>query len=441
MSLIDFPVRESSLVSELGLDESFRPPEVRSLEETGLGPTLVESLVCKHLLTVGSGSGRRVADSLCLPFGVLEPIYQTLRVRQILTHMGSAPLNDCIYTLTDAGRIFARNEMATSAYMGPAPVLLEDYELSVAAQTMRAESPKQAKLLEAFSDVVVDPQLLTKIGPAINRGRGMFLYGAAGNGKTTLARRISACFEQTILIPYALVEDGQFIKFFDASCHEPVTCEGSGILKHAELDRRWIRIRRPTVVVGGELTMDNLELTFDAVSKVSRAPLQLKSNCGCFLIDDFGRQRIEPSELLNRWIVPLENRIDYLTLVTGKKIRVPFEQLIIFSTNLKPSDLTDDAFLRRIPYKIDVTDPTEDEFLELFRRVAESLGCEFRPEAVEYLIETHYRRRGRALRRCHPRDLMEHIESYCDYNDLPLEMTTANLDIAVEMYFTVVAGE
>ncbi len=440
MSIIDLPTRESSIVSEFGLDESFRPTQVESLEETGLGPTLVESLVCKYLLTVGSNSGRRIADTLCLPFGILEPIFQSLRMRQILTHTGSAPLNDCTYVLTDAGRTHARSEMATSSYVGPAPVPLDDYELSVAAQTMRAESPKQAKLLEAFADVVVDPQLLTKIGPAITRGKGMFLYGAAGNGKTTLARRISACFEQSILIPYTLVEDGQFIKFFDASCHELVETEDSGMLNRVQLDRRWVRIRRPTVVVGGELTMDNLELTFDSVSKVSRAPLQLKSNCGCFLIDDFGRQRIEPRELLNRWIVPLENRIDYLTLITGKKIRVPFEQLIIFSTNLKPSDLADDAFLRRIPYKIDVADPTEEEFCELFRRVAESLGCEYRTEAVEYLMETHYRRAGRAMRRCHPRDLMEHIESFCHYNDLPFEMSTTNLDVAVEMYFTVVSG-
>jgi predicted ATPase with chaperone activity len=439
--MIDLPDRESDLISQLGLDESFRPPEVQSLEETGLGPTLLESLVSKHLLTVGSDSGRRIADKLCVPFGILEPIYQSLRVRKLLSHTGSAPLNDCVYVLTEDGRVQARSEMDACSYVGPAPVPLEDYLNSVDAQTMRAESPKRAKLLQAFSDIVIDPELFNKIGFAINRGKGMFLYGPPGNGKTTLARRITACFEQTIMIPFALIEDGQLIKLFDASCHEPVESAASGILKEAELDRRWIRIRRPTVVVGGELTMDNLELTYDSVSKVSRAPLQMKSNCGCFLIDDFGRQRIEPGELLNRWIVPLENRIDYLTLVTGKKIQVPFEQLIIFSTNLEPSDLADDAFLRRIPYKIDVSDPSREEFHELFRRVAGTLDVEYRSEAVQYLIETHYKEKGRALRRCHPRDLLEHVESFCEYNEVPFEMTEDNLDRAVQVYFTVVSGE
>ncbi len=441
MSMIDLPDHDSDLISQLGLDESFRPPEVQSLEETGLGPTLLESLVCKHLLTVGSDSGRRIADVLCLPFGILESIYQQLRVRKILSHTGSAPLNDCIYVLTEDGRVHARAEMEACSYVGPAPVPLEDYLNSVDAQTMRAESPKRAKLLQAFSDIVIDPELFNKIGPAINRGKGMFLYGPPGNGKTTLARRITACFEQTILIPFTLIEDGQIVKMFDASCHEPIESEVSGILKQAELDRRWIRIRRPTVVVGGELTMDNLELTYDSVSKVSLAPLQLKSNCGCFLIDDFGRQRIEPGELLNRWIIPLENRIDYLTLITGKKIQVPFEQLIIFSTNLEPCDLADDAFLRRIPYKIDVSDPSPEEFHELFRRVAGSLGVEYRSETVEYLIQTHYQDKGRALRRCHPRDLLEHIESFCEYNEVPFEMSEDNLDRAVQVYFTVVSGE
>lgn len=428
-----------SLISALGLDDSFRPTEPESLEETGLSDALIEGLICKLLLGVGSESGRQIADALCLPFCVVEPILHGLRVKQILTHTGSAPLNDYINALTDMGRDRAQSEAESSAYVGPAPVLLSDYVSSVEAQTIREEAPNRARLEEAFADISVPPDMFQKLGPAINAGKGMFLYGPPGNGKTTLAKRITACFGQTILIPHAIVEDGQIIKLFDASCHEPIVDESERILLQSEFDRRWVKIRRPTVVVGGELTMDSLELQFDPVSKVSQASLQMKSNCGCLLIDDFGRQRIDPKELLNRWIVPLENRIDYLSLANGKKLQVPFEQLIIFSTNLEPQDLADDAFLRRIPYKIEVGNPSSDEFHELVRCAAEARGCEFLPEAVDHLVRRHYQETGRQLRRCHPRDLMDHIQSLCSYNELPCEMTPEYFDQAVEVYFTVMS--
>jgi hypothetical protein len=211
-------------------------------------------------------------------------------------------------------------------------------------------------------------------------------------------------------------------------------------LKNTDHDRRWIKIRRPTVIVGGELTLDALEIRHDPVSNVSEAPLQLKSNCGCLLVDDFGRQRIEPTELLNRWIVPLENRHDFLTIATGKKIQVPFEQLIIFSTNLDPTDLTDEAFLRRIPYKIEVDDPGTDEFYRLFEMFSKSFHCEFRREAVDALIKRHYEPIKRPLRRCHPRDLLLQIRNYCAYNDIPMEMTEENFDRVVRSYFTALSG-
>jgi predicted ATPase with chaperone activity len=441
MSVMDLPPAESSLVSALGLDDSFRPPEVQTLEETGLSDSLIESLAGKYLLGVGSESGRRIADALCLPFGVVESIFQSLRTRRILSHTGSAPLNDYVYALSDEGREWARNEMRSCAYVGPAPVPLAEYVVSVQAQTIRAESPKRPTLEKAFSDIHVVPRMFENLGPAINAGKGMFIYGPPGNGKTTLAKRITAAFGQTILIPHTIVEDGQLIKFFDASCHEPVDAGEQGILKVAEFDRRWIRIRRPTVIVGGELTMDSLELTFDPVSNVSGASLQMRSNCGCLLIDDFGRQRVEPDELLNRWIVPLENRIDFLTLSTGKKLQVPFDQLIIFSTNLEPQDLADDAFLRRIPYKIEVGDPEVDEFHTLFEHVAKSKDCEYRSDTVDNLIQRHYQGKNRPLRRCHPRDLMDHIESYCRYNELPFEMSDEYFNRAVEVYFTAVSGK
>jgi predicted ATPase with chaperone activity len=422
-------------------EENFHPTLPRTLEETGLSSTLIESLVCKYLSTVGSSSGRGIADHICLPFGILENLFQSLRTRQLIVHTGSAALNDYYYSLTDQGRERAQTWAKACGYIGPAPIPLADYVLSVEAQTIRAEAPRRAKLEKAFSDISIDPGLFESLGPAVNSGAGMFLYGAPGNGKSTLARRITVCFGQHIWIPQTLIEDGQLIKLYDSAYHEAVKDDKKSILKSVEHDRRWVKIRRPTVVVGGELTLDSLELRHDVHSSVSEAPLQLKSNCGCLLIDDFGRQRIEPTALLNRWIIPLENRHDYLTLATGRKIQVPFEQLIIFSTNLEPSDLVDDAFLRRIPYKIKIEDPSEQEFHRLFQYYAEHIGCVYHREVVEHLIEKHYRPFKRPFRRCQPRDLLQQIGNLCRYNDFKVEMRPEYFDRVVKSYFTVVIGK
>ncbi len=434
-------VAEGSLLASILSEETFQPPPPRSLEETGLTVSLVESLICKHLALVGTSSGREIAKRVCLPFGILEGLFQALRTRQIIVHTGSAPVSDYYYALTEQGRERAQAATAACAYVGAAPVPLVDYVLSVEAQTIRAEAPRRHQLEKAFSDISIDPNLFESLGPAVNSGAGLFLYGAPGNGKSTLAKRITMCFGQQIWIPHTIYEDGQYIKFYDAAYHEAVEKDEAGILQGADHDRRWLRVRRPTVVVGGELTMDNLEIRHDPHSNTSEAPLQMKSNCGCLLIDDFGRQRIEPAELLNRWIVPLENRVDYLTLSTGKKIQVPFEQLIIFSTNLEPSDLVDEAFLRRIPYKIEIGDADEEEFHRLFQLYCRSFECEYRPDVVDHLLSKHYRPHRRPLRRCHPRDLLSQIEHYCAYNDVPVEMRPEHFDRVVRSYFTVVIGK
>lgn len=330
-----------SLLATLLSDETFRPAEPHSLQEAGIPASLVESLICKYLTVAGVSSGRQIANQLCLPFGILESVFHDLRTRQVIVHTGSAALGDYSYSLTEQGRVRAQTYLEACAYVGPAPVTLPDYVLSAQAQTIRAEAAKRPQLTKAFSDISIKPELFESLGPAVNSGAGLFLYGSPGNGKSTLARRITMCFGQHIWIPRTLIEDGQLIKFFDSAYHEPIESHEDSLLRVASYDRRWIKIRRPTVVVGGELTMDNLEIRHDPRCNVSEAPLQLKSNCGCLLIDDFGRQRIEPADLLNRWIVPLEARHDFLTLSTGKKFQVPFEQLIIFSTNLEPSDLVD----------------------------------------------------------------------------------------------------
>ena len=431
-------IQRDSLLATLLSEESYRPTEPESLAETGVPVALVETLLVKRLLLVGSSSGRKLADHVCLPFRVLEPVLQSMRSRQIIVHKNSAPLNDYEYVLTDQGRERARAAMEACGYVGPAPVPLTDYVLATEAQTIRAEAPKRHDLMTAFEKIIVRDAIFEELGPAINSGAGLFLFGEPGNGKSTLARQITMCFGQQIWIPYTIVEDGQLIKLFDAAFHEVATETGHNIVKSAAYDRRWIKIKRPTVIVGGELTMDGLEIRYDPHSNVSEAPLQMKSNCGCLLIDDFGRQRIEPAQLLNRWIVPLENRVDYLTLSTGRKIQVPFEQLIIFSTNLDPHELVDEAFLRRIPYKIEVGNPDEEEFHQLFEIYARQFDCEYRPDAVDRLIEKHYRQPGRPMRRCHPRDLLQQIRNYCAYNDLPMEMCDGYFDRVAKNFFSVV---
>jgi predicted ATPase with chaperone activity len=432
--------QELGPVSALLAGERFVPAEPRSLEEAGLPEGMVEGLVCKHLASVGAASGRAIAKELCLSFTLLEERFHRLRTRQILSHKGSAALNDYTYALTDLGRDFAERQFEICAYPGPAPVPLTDYITSVDAQTITAESPRREQLTDAFRDILVNPNMFDRLGPAINSGAGLFLYGAPGNGKTTLAERITLCFGKEVWIPYAVYAEGEIIKLYDPAYHATPPASQRHLLRQENHDPRWVRVRRPTVVVGGELTMDNLEIRHNQHTRVSEAPLQMKSNCGCLLIDDFGRQRMDPLELLNRWIVPLEKRYDFLTLASGKKIQVPFDQLIIFSTNLEPKDLVDEAFLRRIPYKVNVPDPQPEEFHRLFEMAAEAIGCPFVPEAVDYLIDRHYRPSNRAMRRCHPRDLLLQIHNYCTYNKLPVEMTPAYLDLVVENYFTVVGS-
>ena len=434
------PALSSNLLATILADESYHPSEPVSLQETGLPVSLIESLLIKRLAVVGVTSGRQLANDLCLPFNALEPLYQQLRARQMIVHQGAAPLNDYNYSLTDTGRDRAAIARQACSYVGPAPVPLIDYVLSAEAQTIRAESPKREQLRKAFGDISINESLFEDLGPAVNSGAGLFLYGQPGNGKSTLAQRITQCFGHEIWVPHAIFEDGQLIKFFDAAYHIQSQDDANALIHEAAFDKRWVKIKRPTVVVGGELTMDALEIRHDANSNVSEASLQMKSNCGCLLVDDFGRQRIEPTELLNRWIVPLESRIDFQTLASGKKIQVPFEQLIIFSTNLEPRDLVDEAFLRRIPYKIEIADPNPAEFKYLFEIYCKRMECEFRSDVVDYLIETHFQQANRRMRRCHPRDLLKQISNYCVYNDLPMEIRNDYFDRVVKNYFTDVLG-
>ena len=426
----------NSLLAALMNEETYQPPPPPSLADAGLSESLVDALVCKFLLARGRATGRSLADLLCLPFGLVESRLQGLRTRSFLSHASATAINDYVYVLTEKGLQHAQSCMENCAYVGPAPVPLEDYVTSVEAQSVRVESPQRDKLERCLAGLSVDPRLFDKLGPAVNSGAGLFLYGEPGNGKTTLAERIALCFGQAIWLPYALTVDGQIIKLFDAACHRPIAHNETNVLKTNDFDRRWARVRRPTVVAGGELTMELLEMRHHPTKNFSEAPLQLKSNCGVFLIDDFGRQRMDPTELLNRWIVPLEKGYDFLTLATGQTIQVPFDQMIIFSTNLNPKDLVDEAFLRRLAYKIHVKDPDQDEFRKLFKICALSMELDHDETVVDYLIQTHYVAAGRHFRRCHPRDLLRHLRSYCTYFGLPVELKPEYLDVVVDTYFT-----
>ncbi len=415
----------------------FKPAAVTTIKKTGLTDSLIESLVFKSLHAAGHLTGRELATALGMPAKPIIEMLAHLKSRQFVQYKDSTAMGDFEYALTDAGRQRALSFIDECSYSGPAPVTLDSYIDSVKAQTITAVKPQLDDLKRAFSDLLINETMFARLGPAINSGRGLFLYGFPGNGKTSIAERITACFGDDVWVPYAIHASGEIITFFDPQNHELADAEVPSILKEQAVDARWVKIKRPTILVGGELTMDALDLRHNRTTKITEPSLQLKSNTGTLVIDDFGRQRMSPLELLNRWIVPLEKRFDFLNLASGKKIRVPFDQLIIFSTNLEPRDLVDEAFLRRIPYKINVIDPTEDEFRKLFDIMAPLVGVDVPPGAVDYVIEAHYKAVERPFRCCQPRDLLLQIKNCSAYAGKPPNADTESIDAAVDNYFAV----
>jgi predicted ATPase with chaperone activity len=416
--------------------DAFLPAEPATLEETGLAAADVEGLVLKQLVHTGPAAGRKIAEQIKLPFGLLAEVLRNLKTQLLLNYKSQGAMGDFVYELSDEGETKGRWYAARCTYCGAAPVPLRDYIAAVERQSIRKARPKLADLCAALADLSLAPSAISQIGQAVHAGRGLFLFGQPGNGKTSIAERLIRSISQHIWIPRTITVTGEIIRLFDPASHEEVPAVGNGqLIDSLRYDRRWVRIRRPSIVVGGELRLDQLEITNNQLTGILESPVQFKANGGALVIDDFGRQRMSAAELLNRWIVPLEKGMDYLSLPSGRQIQVPFDQLLIFSTNLDPAKLVDEAFLRRIPYKIEVRDPEPREFRELFKQWCGRLGIEFRDDAFEHLLSKTYIETGRALRYCQPRDSLLQVQNYCEFHDQPLVLSTKALDVAVSNYF------
>lgn len=416
------------------------PVEPESLEETGLAGTLVQQLIVKILYFRGDLYGQDLCRALGLKYSVIEGLVDALLLQhqiQVKRSLGVGPVA-ALMTLTEAGRARAREYIEANQYAGAAPVPIAQYIEMVRRQRPRAGWLTKAALRKAFSGMVMTERTLSQVGPAVSSANSMLIYGKPGDGKTYLVESLNHLEGSPIFLPYALECQGNIVQLFDPVYHQPIPEEEPSILKVAverSHDRRWTRCKRPFIVSGGELSLDMLDLRYNASSKVYEAPFQLKANNGIYLIDDFGRQRATPAEVLNRWIVPMERRVDYLSFLTGGKITVPFETFLVFSTNLSPSGLGDEAFLRRIQYKMLLRGPEESEFVKIFENYRESRGLTCEAGLIERLLSKHYRRTGKAMRRCHPRDLLSHALNLIHFEGLKPHLTEEILDRAFESCF------
>ena len=416
----------------------YRPPAPTTVQETGLSLDFISELALKTVSHLGNFSISDVSDRLLLPVEVLKPVVQNLRQEKLCEVRGGTGYDSETYSfsVSAAGRQRTTELLARDQYAGPAPVPLEEYERLFEYQTVRNAFVRMEEIHNAFSPFVLSETLMGQLGPAINSGRSIFLYGPPGNGKTTIAETLGTLMGDNIYIPHAIMVDREIIRVFDPISHKtpppapPEMADGQ-----AAADRRWVLCRRPVVLVGGELTLDMLELDVRPAGGFYEAPLQLKANGGIFIIDDFGRQMVRPQDLLNRWTVPLERRSDFLTLSSGKKFDIPFDQLVVFSTNIEPKELVDEAFLRRIRYKIRIGHPTKDEYREIFRRVCDGNGIEYRPDVVEYLLSEHYEKKGVMLNACHPRDLIDHITDIARFRNMEPALERQIVDEAWHNFF------
>jgi energy-coupling factor transporter ATP-binding protein EcfA2/predicted transcriptional regulator len=409
------------------LDSFLRPSPTmpKCIEDTGLPQNVITELILKTILSMGEFTIPDVALRVKLPISIVDQTIQLLRKERLVEVKGAAQYTRISYqhVITSQGRSMALELMDICQYVGPAPVCYDDYVRVVCHQTVKNFDVKEDDIKNAFSHLTISENTLKRIGPAVTSGKSMFLYGPPGNGKTTIAQTIGSIFKEDIYIPYALYVGGQIISIYDPVTHEVVDNKAAD-----GVDQRWLLIKRPIIMVGGELTLRMLELNFNSISKFYEAPIQMKANNGMLVVDDFGRQLVQPQDLLNRWIVPLDRRIDYMKLHTGMSFEIPFDQLIIFSTNIDPKDLVDEAFMRRIRYKIYIGYPSEQEYKKIFRQICDFNKIDFREDIFDYLMKK-YKKSGINLCAAHPRDLIGQITDFSHYYNTPPVLTEETIDM------------
>jgi len=413
------------------------PPAPLEVQDTGLDLDFIADLAVKHIMSMGEFRLSDLSQRMGLSIAILDEAIELLRREKMVEVRGASQFvkSSFNFIVTETGKRYGGTLMEICRYVGPAPVILEDYREMVENQSIRNITINDDVVHAAFSKIVISEHMLNRLGPAISSGAPMFIFGPPGNGKTTIAETIGEVLPETVFVPHALYVGGQIITVFDPVYHITVENFPEDDAAVEDVDQRWVRIQRPIVMTGGELTLRMLDLEFNSIAKFYEAPLQMKANNGLFVIDDFGRQQMDPQSLLNRWIINLDRQIDFMSMHTGMKFEVPFDQLVIFATNLDPKTLVDEAFLRRIRYKIKIEHPTEAEFLEIFKRICQMNSVPFRQDVYDYLIEQWYRRHNIAFNACHPRDLIDHVIDLARFFEKTPEMTYDTIDHACENYF------
>jgi len=421
-------------LTEDEVTEFFRAvPEIPdSLAKLDLTYSFIENLIVKHALNLRVFNFTDMCNSTKLPMFIVSEAVDILRQNYFLQVKSAGQFSKLSYTfnLTESGIKKAKELLSVSRYAGPAPVSLRAYRNQVEAQTVKSVYVDEKSIRDAFSDIVISDALAQKFGPAISSGKAIFLYGPPGNGKTTIAEIVGKVLPGTVHIPYAVQIEGEIITVFDRASHVRVDSEET----EDSIDQRWVKIKRPVIMTGGEMTLKGLDLDFNHIAKFYEAPLQMKANNGLFIVDDFGRQQVDSQTLLNRWIVPLERRTDFLTLHTGMKIEIPFDQLVIFSTNLEPKNLVDEAFLRRIRYKIKVGHPTLAEYKQIFQKVCESNGMLFDENVFKFLIDLYKEKRVNPCS-CHCRDLLDWMVNNAHYRNEKPKLTKETIQASWDSYF------